>query len=115
MVDEMSTLHQFFIVAVLALPCWTAGQETHTGTNSVMITTTLDMDINFTLADVCQFRGQFFCIASATDKVYMHAGICLTREYNNSAVFGLCPYFPNDYSYSWLRFLSTTHSHQIVL
>ena len=98
-------VHRFFIMVtcMLALPCWAAGQETYTGNNRVMIMTTVDMDINFTVADACQFLGQFLCIQSATEKVYMHAGMCLT---SSSGVFGLCPYFPKDidYSNSWLRF-----------
>ena len=79
----MPMLHQFFITLV-ALCCWkcAADQEMYIKHSGVLVTTTLDMDLNFTVADACQLLGQFHCILS--ERIYIHAGKCLTREYNDS-------------------------------
>ena len=90
-------IHEVFI-AVLALPCLICAEN-----DIVLVNTTLDLDLNFTVADVCQYKhvsGHLLCIQS--EQVYIRAGTCLTRQYNNSVVFGMCPYFPSEYS--WLRY-----------
>ena len=90
-------LHEV-LIAVLALSYMTYAEN-----DTVLVATTLDVDLNFTVADVCQhmYLGKrLLCILS--EQVYIRAGTCLTRQYNNSVAFGLCPYFPSEYS--WLRY-----------
>ena len=101
---EMAIRQRFFVaIIILTLSQWIAGQETSSGgDDKVPATTGLDIDVNFTVGDICQHLADFYCIQS--EGVYIHAGRCLT-QYGNStgkAAFGLCPYFPN--MLSWYRF-----------
>ena len=84
------------LITVLALHCLVCAES-----DIMLATTKLDMDLNFTIADVCHYLSRrLLCILG--DQVYTHAGTCLTQQYNNAVVFGLCPYFLNEYS--WLRY-----------
>ena len=94
----MPMLHEV-LITILALPCLVCAEN-----DIVLISATLDLDHNFTVADVCQYKhinNHLLCIQSK-QVYYVRAGTCLTRQYNNSVAFGMCPYFPNEYS--WWRY-----------
>ena len=83
------------LITILALPCLVCAEN-----DTVLISATLDVDLNFTVADVCQYKRlsrHLLCIQSE-QVYYIRAGTCLTRQYN-SVAFGMCPYFPGEYSW----------------
>ena len=71
-------VHQFFI-ALVALLHRIAGQEMYIENRGVLITTTVDpdIDLNFTVAEACQLLGQFNCILS--ERIYIRCRKLLNK------------------------------------
>ena len=100
----MAFIYKVFVV-LLVLLHWTAGQDTANDTDERNYKTRLsnrpDIDINWTVGEICNLLDDLYCIQSAN--VYILAEKCLIQYGNstNEIAFGLCPYFSK--KLSWFK------------